>query len=80
MMYRSRLNPDLLDPQYMLFLLELSVATMTNESRYLRWLSTNRQTLLAEFQHSDEPDPDPLLVECTFGIWARRKFRETVSA
>lgn len=72
-MSRSRLAPDSLDAQYLLFLLHLSVATAINEFKYLPWLMANRDELQEEFCATDEPEDE-------FGVWARLKFRESVTA
>lgn len=75
---RDRIRPDQMETAFALALLQLSLLTAINEFAFINFLRANRLELQAEFEASEEPDCCE--VEWTFGIWARLKFRESVSA
>lgn len=57
--------PNHRDSAYLLFVLELSLATCIGETRFQRWKSANRKELEAAFCGTQEPD---------FDVWARMRF------
>lgn len=60
------------DPAYLLFVLQLSLATCIGETRYQRWKQANLDELREAFCSTDEPNSS--VVENTFDVWARLQF------